>query len=387
MDGRILFVDDDPNILEGYRRLLRGRFLLETAADGHEGLAALQHKGPFEVVVSDFRMPIMDGIQFLTQARALAPDTVRIMLTGFAEIQTAIEAVNEGNIFRFLTKPCPTETLLRALQDGIRQYQLITAERELLDKTLKGSIQALTEILSLLNPEALGRGTRVIRYVRELAEKIEKDRPEELWELETAAMLSQIGCILLPPATLEKALAGEPLSGEEKQIFQMHPSIAFSVIHQIPRLENIADSVLYQAKGYDGSGIPLDTRQGEEIPLGARILRLVLDFDDYVVRGLTRGQALVQLKKNLDAYDPFLLGAFELILGMEARFDFQALSMDELKEKMIVAEDIFTKDRSRKLISKGYEITRSILGHLEKYQQIYGIAEPVKVMIPLKLSY
>ena len=137
---RILLVDDDPNVLAGYTRTLRRQLIVETAPGGDAGLAAIAERGPFAVVVSDMRMPGMDGVQFLSQVRRRAPQTVRMMLTGNADQQTAIEAVNEGHIFRFISKPCPPERLLKNLLAGCHQHRLVTAERELLEQTLQGSV-------------------------------------------------------------------------------------------------------------------------------------------------------------------------------------------------------------------------------------------------------
>jgi len=117
MEQKILFVDDDANILAAFRRHLRKRFHFDTALGPEEGLKAVVEKGPYAVVVSDLRMPKMDGIEFLTHVKEIAPDTVRMMLTGHADLHNTIEAVNEGNIFRFLTKPCPVDELSKALQD------------------------------------------------------------------------------------------------------------------------------------------------------------------------------------------------------------------------------------------------------------------------------
>src|SRR5829696_4359 len=138
MIGKILCVDDERNVLEAYQRSLRKEFHIEIATSGAEGLAAVESQGPYAVIVSDMRMPGMDGIRFLAKVKEKAPDSVRIMLTGNADQQTAIEAVNEGNIFRFLTKPCPPETLAKALSAGLQQYWLVVAEKELLEKTLSG---------------------------------------------------------------------------------------------------------------------------------------------------------------------------------------------------------------------------------------------------------
>jgi signal transduction histidine kinase len=130
VNGKILLVDDDGNLLASYRRRLRGKFDLHTARDGQEGLEALRRIGPFAVVASDLRMQGMDGIQFLSHVRGVAPDSVRMLITGYADLQTAIKAVNKGNIFRLLTKPCPSDALTSALEAGVGQYRLVVAERE-----------------------------------------------------------------------------------------------------------------------------------------------------------------------------------------------------------------------------------------------------------------
>lgn len=113
MSYKILCVDDDSNILQGYKRALRRDFDIFIAEGGLEALSIIEKEGPFAVVVSDMRMPVMDGVQFLSRVRDIAPETVRMMLTGNADQQTAIIAVNEGNIFRFLTKPCPPDVLAK----------------------------------------------------------------------------------------------------------------------------------------------------------------------------------------------------------------------------------------------------------------------------------
>ncbi len=144
---QILFVDDDQNILNAYCRALRKEFRIETALGGEEGLEMIAGHETYAVIVTDMRMPGMDGIQFLAQVKEQSPDTIRIMLTGNADQQTAIEAVNEGNIFRFLTKPCPAEVLGQVLAEGIQQYRAIKAEKQLLAKTIQGSAQMFTDLL------------------------------------------------------------------------------------------------------------------------------------------------------------------------------------------------------------------------------------------------
>ena len=127
-DERILCVDDDANLLESYQRQLRKRFHVETALSGEEGLAAIQRGKDYAVVVSDMRMPHMNGVEFLSKVREIAPRTVRIMLTGYADTQTVRDAVNDGQVFRLLTKPCPRETLATVLEAALDEHRAAAAQ-------------------------------------------------------------------------------------------------------------------------------------------------------------------------------------------------------------------------------------------------------------------
>jgi response regulator RpfG family c-di-GMP phosphodiesterase len=380
MQPKILFVDDDPNILAGYQRQLRKLFHLDTAQGGEEGLKALGRNGPYAVVVSDLRMPGMDGIQFLARVHEAAPDTARIMLTGFADLKTAIDAVNTGNIFRFLTKPCSPEVLTQALEAGLRHYRLIMAERELLEKTLSGSIKVLTQILSLLNPEAFGRSSRLTRYIQDIAHVM---RLKDRWQVETAAMLSQIGCIMLPEATLKNLYHGKPLSGEEQQVYQMHPFIAKDLLKNIPRLEEVAEIVSYQGKRFDGSGFPQDNLRGDKIPLGARLLKVVLDLDTLEAGGLSKPQALARMKENAGWYDPDVLAALEAITWIEGKYEVKALSIKELLDAMIFDDDVYTMTGTL-LISRGQEVTPLIRKRLHAFGEAAGIKEPLQMLVPVR---
>lgn len=380
MTEKILFVDDDPNLLASYQRQLRKQFTIETASDGAQGLEAVTQHGPYAVIVSDFRMPGMDGIEFLCRVREKAPDSVRMMLTGCADVKTAVEAVNEGNIFRFLTKPCPPDALFKSLLAGMGQYHLITAERELLEKTLNGSIKVLSEVLSLLNPEAFGRASRVSRVVKEIALELGISK---VWQLETATMLSQIGCIILPEEVLKKIYRGEGLTEKESQLLESHPSIASRLVAHIPRMEEIAEMIAYQEKRFDGSGVPSDSRKGEEIPLGARILKAVLDFDMLETAGNSKSSALDQLKQRSGWYDPRVLTALKAVVATEAEYLVRSVNLQELEVNMILAVDVKTV-RGILLIAKGHEVSRPLLERLTNIAKTSGIQEPIQVLVPLR---
>jgi response regulator RpfG family c-di-GMP phosphodiesterase len=380
MSRKILFVDDEPNVLNAIRRQLTGKFEFDTAVGASEGLAAISKNGPYAVIVSDLRMPVMDGIQFLSRVRELAPDTVRMVLTGNADMDVAIEAVNQGNVFRFLTKPCAEEVLISVLRIGLEQYRLVTAEKELLEKTLKGGIEVLTDLLSMANPEAFGRSLRIKRYVEQIALKLGLS---DTWRMETAAMLSQIGWFLLPALTMQKIYAGKSLTDEETKTMTMNPMISADLINNIPRMEEVAEVILYQAKNFDGSGQPEDDRRGKAIPLGSRILKVAIDFDLLEAKGFTRGKALSELEGRTGWYDQQILQALEKVIGVERNYQVKDITVLELRADMILGEDI-RSTKGQLLISKGRELNDVALKRLKHFYQNSKIKEPIRVFIPVR---
>jgi len=382
MTEKVLCVDDDANIVEAYKRGLRKQFDITGALGGREGLQAVKASGPFAVVVSDLRMPGMDGIQFLSSVRKMSPDTVRMMLTGNAELETAIEAVNEGHIFRFLTKPCPPQDLSKALYAGIRQHQLLRSEKVLLENTLGGTMKILTEILSMVCPAAFGRATRIRRWVSKIAESLELS---DAWRLEVAAMLSQVGCITIPTDVLEKVYGQKALSSDERRMFEKHPLIGRGLIENIPRMQEVAEIVGYQEKHFNGGGFPPDEICGNDIPKGARILHVALDYDTHLNDGVNGSTALRTMRQKTGFYDPQILEALDEVCQAESGFAVRDVGVDDLLPGMILAQDVRTTTNLL-LVSKGQEVTSPLKERLKNFARTMEVKEPIEVHIPSKRS-
>jgi response regulator RpfG family c-di-GMP phosphodiesterase len=379
MSNKILCVDDDPNILAGFQRHLRRQFAIDTAPGGEQGLAMIQAQGPYAVVVADLHMPGLNGIQFLSRVHQAAPDTVRIMLTGNADLQQAVQAVNEGHIFRFLTKPCPAQSLAQALAAGVEQYRLVVAEKELREKTLRGSVQVLTEVLSLVNPMAFSRASRAHRLVQQLVAEL---GVENAWPIEMAALLSQVGCVTVPESVLKKVYLKVDIDPEERRMFEAHPHAGHELIIRIPRLEEVAAIVAYQEKRFDGEGPPAEERRGHELPLGSRILKVALDFDSLELVGHTRSEALDRLRHRSGWYDPAVMDALERVLVGAAQLRVRSLTVPELKCPMVLAADVFLENGSL-LVSKGQEITQPLLWRLQNFAARGLIRGPIQVLVPV----
>lgn len=363
---RVLFVDDEPDLLEAMMRGLRSEhFAVATAVGGAAALEMLQHAGPFAVIVSDLNMPGMDGVTLLRLARQVVPDTVRVLFTGQPDLERSIAAINEGAIFRFITKPCSRVSLALALKSAVEQYRLMTAERVLLEQTLHGSIQALTGILALTNPMAFGRAARLRQTVRLLAAAC---GVTEHWAVEVAAMLSQIGCVILPPATLERVYRGEALSEGEQSMVRRMPDIVEQVISNIPRLEPVQEIL----RLYDNP--PEACGSGQSLPWGARALKLAVDLDVLESQGVPVADACQRLRENRDTYDPEMLERLAEIRNSEQRGQLREVPVAGLLPGMVLAQDVRTRE-GELFAARGQEVTPSLLAKLLNFTTCAGALE------------
>lgn len=374
---RILCVDDEPNVLEGLVAFLRRRFRVHTAPNGAAGLLVMAEKGPFEVVVSDMQMPDMDGAAFLAEVRALAPDTTRLLLTGHAEVPAAVKAVNEGGIFRFLTKPCPPAQLLEAVEEGCRQYQLRIAEKQLLEETLKGAVSVLSEVMALASPAAFGRANRIQRTVRWVVREMGLENP---WRYELAAMLSQIGLVGVEESVLERAAQGLELDAHERKDIEEHPEIARRLLARIPRLESVSRMIANQRRDTSpvASQRALERKDAEAI--GGHILRAALDLDRRLIAGEEPMIALRSLRNTRNVYNPAVLEAMLSVYQDRSR-PTEMVVVDELLSGMILLEPIRTIG-GVVVVPKGYEITGPVKARLMRFAKGRGVKEPIHVQMP-----
>lgn len=269
---RVLLVDDEPHILSSFERELGESYTLETANSGAEALERISTDGPYAVVISDQKMPEMDGIEFLSRVREIAPDTVRIMLTGHADLDTAIEAVNSGYIFRFLTKPCPSETLATVVDAGINQYKLILAERELhtlmkLKKAMDGIILGFSTLLEARDPYTAGHQRRVANLAMAIGDSMGLDE-DRIAAIRLSALVHDIGKIYVPADFLNKP---GKLTDIEYSILWTHPQVGHDILQSVDFVWPISDIVWQHHEKMDGSGYPRGL-SGENILLEARIL-------------------------------------------------------------------------------------------------------------------
>lgn len=362
----ILCIDDEPHILDGLQRLLRDRFDISVAVGGRAGVDRLRSDEKFAVVMTDMRMPDVDGVAVLCAARELRPESTRVLLTGQADLTAAVAAVNAGHVYRFLLKPCPTDQLRAALDAAVEHARLLRVERDLLSGTLKGAIKLCLDILALVHPEALSRGARVRRVAGMLAAKV--DGVEE-WTVEVAALLSDLGAITLPAPVLTKLHAGVMLTLGERQQVDRLPAVAANLVAAIPRLEPVRDILRFQRTHYDGSHSPERGIAGAKIPVGARILHLANDYDALESRDVAVNARFRALRAAGGRYDPVLLTMLRDLVEEAAAPSATAgaagslMRLGSVPVGLIFAENIVAPN-GIVLIGRGQEVTVPLLDRI-----------------------
>jgi CheY-like chemotaxis protein len=322
------------------------------------------------------RMPQMNGAQFLAKVREVSPTTVRLALTGYVDIDTAMAAVNEGNIFRFLTKPCSKDNLSKAIDAALTQFHLINAEKELLEQTLRGSVTLLSEVLSFSNPAAFGLAMRLLRFVQHVARSLDL---KSSWQFEIAAMLSQLGCVTLSPELMNAAYAGDPLAREDQERYDQHPSVAWQMLSKIPRMELVAQMIVNQSNPHPS----IEARNDEEkreIEFGIQLLQAGLAFEKSLNQGMNPTNAAKRVRATLKACDSSILRCLDDLapsVPMQAR----DCPVTSLAVGMTVQQDIRNK-AGLLIMAKGQDLTYQWIERLTGLAELGIIGKRVSVWMP-----
>lgn len=369
---RILCVDDERNVLRGIQRNLGRDLHIEAALGPKAGLQAIEEAGPFAVIVSDMQMPEMDGATFLSRARRRLPHAVRILLTGQASVQAAQRAINRGGVHKYVTKPCPPDKLRKLLMGAIEEHRRVVREAQILEQTVQGSVEMLTEVLALLRPAALGRSVRLRHYVQHVCEQL--GTPER-WRYVTAAMLSQVGSVLLPEDLVARVQAGEGnegLSDDELALLSQGRMTAYRLIAKVPRLEAVADIV---------AGDELDPGEHEDVAFGRSLLALATAMDAQVIRGATVSAAIGRLRKEAH-FAPELIAALNGIPPVAELTLTRLVRAQELMAGMRVDQDVVTK-KDVLLVSKGQPVDDALATRVKAVAKTVGVVEPIRVRVAL----
>lgn len=274
----ILIVDDEINNLQLLKRTFRNKYKILTASNGLEGLETLKNNiDDISLIVSDHKMPIMEGTKFLEEANKIAPDVIKILLTGFSDIEIITDAVNKCNLFQYILKPFNPEELLEVVKNGLDKFDLASSKSVIL-KDLKElfykTIKSIASALDAKDPYTHGHSMRVTLYSIILAKELNVPS-NQLEAIETAGLLHDIGKIAIPESILCKP---GKLTDDEFVIMKSHPANSEKLISSIKKLHEISPGVKHHHERWDGRGYP-DKLKGEEIPFAARIIAIADTYD------------------------------------------------------------------------------------------------------------
>jgi len=377
MNNKILCVDDEESILRGFQLNLRKDFELHLASNGVEGLEVFDQEGGFALVLSDMRMPQMDGATMLSEIKKRDPEVVTVLLTGHTDFESAMSAVNEGSIFRMLSKPCPPEMLIRVLGDGLAQHDLIKSKRILLDQTLRGAVDALAQSLSTAKPLFFGRAQRVRRIANELSDML---KIEDAWRVDIASIFSQLAYISLPESVTEDVYYKRDLTSGVKEMVRKFPEETEKIIEKIPGLEDVVEilgklTVQHRFEEDDDTGLRK----------AASILRVALDFDYYEEQGHDRSLIVQTLKSRKDDYDPEVTECLsQLLVVAEQKYRLEEITIRKLEVGMRLAQELRLSD-GLLVASSGADVDRQLLKVIRNYVSCYSempFPKKIQVTVP-----
>jgi|APLak6261671648_1056085.scaffolds.fasta_scaffold01006_3 response regulator RpfG family c-di-GMP phosphodiesterase len=414
----LLFVDDEPNILAALKRLFRSQgYQIFTAESGAQGLEIIaQHK--IDLVISDMRMPEMNGAQFLEKVRMASPDTVRILLTGFADISSTVDAINKGQIYRYISKPWEDNDISISVRYALEQKQMalekirlealirkqneelkdlnsnleakvksrteelrqamgfLEVAHDKLKKSFFTSISIFSNLMELRETSMAGHSRRVADLARRLALRIGMS-DTEAQEVMIAGLLHDIGKIGFPDYLLNKSF--NTLSSEEREAVVKHPVVGQNALMSLEQLNGAAILIRSHHERFDGLGYP-DGLAGLAIPLGARVLMIANEYESVQLGHLLASRMSAQEAQHFiqqgrgTRYDPQIVDAF--IAHMSARDDQVkdrelAIRSNQLKRGMILSRDLVSRG-GWVLLAKEYEMTDALIEQLQKYEKSDG---------------
>lgn len=371
---RLLCVDDEPFILDGLKLNLRKAFDIATESDSLEAIKRVQSGERFDIVISDMRMPKADGAEVLAAVKNAQPKTIRVLLTGHADIDAAMRAVNDGKIARYVTKPVEAGHLQEILLSLIEKSKQENVTTDVLQRTVGGIVRTLADILAMLNPAAFGTTIRLRRPVRVLADALGLD---DAWEFEIAALLSKLGCVALPRELLERRDSGIEISLAERRRYREHPEVAAKLMAQIPRFEGVTAIIKRQDQALTPELFELPFKELPRPLQGAVLIQTAQHFLGDVPENL----------ENLQPTDfdppihPEVLAHINKVTSLEERRSRKQCQVEDLSTGMRLEAEVQTT--SGVVIARaGQELTYPMLERIRRFADSPGLSVPIDVSLP-----
>jgi response regulator RpfG family c-di-GMP phosphodiesterase len=378
---QVLVVEDEGIIAADIqdRLVSLGYDVPATAASGEEALLKIPQYSPDVVLMDIVLQGQMDGVEAAAEIRQRFEIPV-VFLTAHAD-ESTLKRAKITEPFAYIIKPFEERELHTALEMALHRHKmererakLQQNDHEQLEKVLEATIKVLTKVLSVAEPQSYELGQKAKDYMKLCADAL---KLPDSWDLEAAAVLCRIGYITLPAILIQKMRAGMALTPSEKEIFQRLPEHGRNLLANFPRLENVARMIYYQGKNFNGTGFPMDSLGGVNIPLGSRILKVLLDVLQHESEGSSKAKAFGELAKTTGLYDPKLLEELSTALASGPKKGRQILLKD-LCVGQILVEPIETNDGTL-VLNAGNTISPWMLKKLNNFVQVSGIREPIYV--------
>jgi len=399
--ANILFVDDEPQMLSALTRVFRSKeYHVITANSALEGLSLLEtHQ--FDVIISDMRMPEMDGAKFLAASCERSPNSRRILLTGYSDQESIIRAINDGHIHQFMTKPWNNQELRAKVEEEVLNKQRLQedtlnlkkqidsvnqelsqvsgfvdmAKEELLEQ-FKTTIKVIGNLINIRMPRTNAMSCNIVSHSIALARLLKLDS-KTITEIGQAGRLYQLGKIILKDSLLNTCI--DNLDPKQLKQYNNHSVMGADLLTPLHSLDYTATLIRHQNENYDGTGLP-HKLQGNKIPLGSRILRLTIDYQQLIYGfhfkdPLSSQDALSYIERYTGKkYDPVLLRIYQKLVTQlsmaqeKKQFNDNLIPLELLKEHQVVNRDLLNPD-GMLLISKGTELNMVIINKLKNYSK------------------
>lgn len=392
---KILYVDDEKNLLSSFVSLTRKMDVeTEVLNESRNIERVLIERGPFAVVLSDQRMPELDGVEVLERVRRYSAETVRVMVTGYADHNDTLRAINEGGISHYIAKPWKDDELRNLVEAGIEQYNLRMQNRflleqldrenaklnELLEGTVVGTARILGDMVGSVNPEGASQVERIRRFGTAYLNMAPEIGGTERWEIARALDLFNLGLAVLPPL-VQVTLNKEGLAALDRlPIARNHHLLAAGLLKSIPRFEGVARIIELHRKDFDGSGVPTEEPiRGTDIPLGARLLHILVDLDKYTMQRVPGRMALSRMVTHPLKYDVTIirrmLGEKEAPASESLE---RALPVTSLQAGMVLLDDVMTQN-GQLLLRAGSVLSETALNILWQWHRNDPVNEPIRI--------
>lgn len=379
----LLASDAEPQAVAGYKGSLRVAFDVETAGDPEAALEKLKAGAPFAALIADFSTGGPLSAAFLAKARQLAGDTRQLVLAPELDPPDLIELVNQARLFRILPKPCSGDALREAVEAAAEEFRSWQAEKELLNQTLRGSIRVLTDVLKTVNPPAFDRASRVQRVVRFMLRHLPR---QKAWEIDVSAMLCQTGMVAVP-VELARKLEECPcqLTPEELAVVEKHPQTGGRLLRHLPKLTGVAANVEHQLRRYREPKRGNSSGRGQEMPFGAAVLKVALDYDALVQQGASSEEAIAEMNQRKGWYEPSAMAALQAtFVKVKEGFALRFVKVDDLSLGMVLREEIKSANGNI-LVGAGEELSESLLAKVKNFARWQPVAEPICVLVPTQV--